>query len=131
MDKKEIVDIIHRFRDLTVEAQSIAEQCEMTIKEADKAFGDIRHYCEFNKSIDARTKTKICRLMREYSEKRREAKDTLEIISALNEYISQNREFVSNIGYIWNTTNKKWKFVNSERVYVPRVLEELFERKGE
>lgn len=123
---REVARIVGEFRDLIKDIKSDANICSETINEADKAFGDIRHYCELKYPVKRSSKTKVCRLIHDYSLERRIAKDYLEVITPLVEYLEGHPGLVNDIGRIANQINKTSSFVNSERKYVPRVLEDLF-----
>lgn len=66
-DYERAAAIINAFRDLVMEIKSIDNACQTEIKEADMAFCDIRHKCEIDYPKNRSTRTKICRLMKEYS----------------------------------------------------------------
>lgn len=127
MSQDEIIETMERFRNLINEADSIVKQCEMDINEADKAFGDIRHYCELNSGIESTKKTKICKLIRDYSARRRRAKDTLAVIGGLAELLKKDNSMKYNVCKVVNDAKKSWRFISGERRYTPRVLDELFE----
>jgi hypothetical protein len=59
------------FKKLLNEAHSILRMCDEEINEADKAFGDIRHYCELKYTSDRKKRSDVYKLIREYSIRRR------------------------------------------------------------
>ena len=89
-DYERAAAIINAFRDLVMEIKSIDNACQTEIKEADMAFCDIRHKCEIDYPKNRSTRTKICRLMKEYSVRRRNAKETLEVITPLVRFLDKN-----------------------------------------
>lgn len=101
--------------------------CQTEIKEADMAFCDIRHKCEIDYPKNRSTRTKICRLMKEYSVRRRNAKETLEVITPLVRFLDKNTHASNLIGQMANETRKALENTRRSKVYKARVLPELFE----
>lgn len=126
---EEAVKILMDFKELMNELNSIIGANEQTIVEADKAFGDLRHYCEFFYPTERKDKTKVVKLINEYSVKRRKAKDTVNILSPLNEVKIRNKTVFENLNKAINDANREYQRTLGERKYAPRVLDELF--KGE
>lgn len=126
---EEAVKILMDFKELMNELNSIIGANEQTIVEADKAFGDLRHYCEFFYPTERKDKTKVVKLINEYSVKRRKAKDTVNILSPLNEVKIRNKTVFENLNKAINDANREYQRTLGERKYTPRVLDELF--KGE
>ena len=105
-DYERAAAIINAFRDLVMEIKSIDNACQTEIKEADMAFCDIRHKCEIDYPKNRSTRTKICRLMKEYSVRRRNAKETLEVITPLVRFLDKNTYASNLIGEMANETRK-------------------------
>lgn len=124
--KEEICQIISDFYEVLKDAKSDISICSATVNEADKAFGDIRHFCEFNYPTDRKMRTKICRLINEYSKERRVAKDLIDILTPLANGYDNNS--INRMGKIVNET-KKALAKTEGRAYAPRVLNELFEEE--
>ncbi|MBP2656238.1 MAG: hypothetical protein H6Q73_3807 [Firmicutes bacterium] len=92
----------------------------------DKAISDIRHFAEFNKT-DRTTDRKLIRTLREYSKRRREADDNIKILKPLAEFIDNNSVALNRLDQLRGEMKKMAQYVESDRVYKPRILEELFE----
>lgn len=122
--KEQICEIVTNFQNLVKELGTIRSCCEATVNEADKAFGDIRHYCEFDYPTERKKRTKVCKLINQYSKERREAKDLLDVTESLSNLVDTN--FINRMGKIANET-KKALGKTEGRSYAPRVLNELFE----
>ena len=122
---KTIVSKVNDFRGIINQAVSIKGQCEGTIKECEGAICDIRHYLEFNYPIARSEKSKLCKLIHQYQTERRKAKDTLITIEPLTKYLEEHKNFINEIGKLTNEINKLNGRINRQRVYVPRVLNEL------
>lgn len=120
-----------KFRQLINSAKEAANIYNAEIIEADKALGDIRHYCEFNHPISRKKETEICRLMYEYSVRRRVAKDALDVLTPLLNYLNENPKICNDIGRITNEMKRAVARVEGERKYNPRVLTDLFADKKE
>ena len=129
MTNQEIVNIVTNFRDLIKTAEEDYNVQSAIVNEADKAFGDIRHYCENEYPTKSKDKTKVCKLINTYSKQRREAKDTMDVLKPLTEFLAKNRNLLNEMGRIANEMNKELKRTQGERKYAPRVLTELFEVK--
>lgn len=125
-DYENIMDIISNFKTLVNELPSIVEACNAEIVEADKAFGDLRHYCELSPSLTRSQKTQVCAHMKRYSKRRRAAKDLLRLLTPIWEFMQANKPFRGAMGTIANKTNNQLQQIKGQRVYTPRVLEELF-----
>lgn len=126
MTNEEIVKIVDDFRNLVKTATEEMKIQSEIINEADKAFGDIRHKCELDYPSTNKGKTQVCRLINEYSKQRRTAKERMQILLPLVEFINKNGTIVNNIGNVANTMNKELKHLQCEKRYSPRVLTELF-----
>lgn len=126
-DYERAAAIINAFRDLVMGIKSIDKACQTEIKEADMAFCDIRHKCEIDYPKNRSTRTKICRLMKEYSVRRRNAKETLEVITPLVRFLDKNTHASNLIGQMANETRKALENTRRSKVYKARVLPELFE----
>lgn len=113
---------VTEFRNLTVKLQKYDEILSADISECDRAFGDIRHYCEFN-DIDVLRAGLIYERLRSYGIRHRKCKDMRCLIEPLVEFIKTDKAFINNIGRITNEMNKQYKNNNSDRVYTPRVLD--------
>lgn len=128
LDGKEVVKTVGAFRELMNEVQEAVNICEAEIVEADKAFGDIRHFCELDYPTDRKRKTLVCQLMRDYGKRRRKAKDLLEVLKPLAE-LCGDKKFMNRIGRIANEAAAAQRRVEGERRYAPRVVEELFKKE--
>lgn len=90
------------------------------------AKGDLRHYCELSPSLTRSQKTQVCAHMKRYSKRRRAAKDLLRLLTPIWEFMQANKPFRGAMGTIANKTNNQLQQIKGQRVYTPRVLEELF-----
>ena len=126
--EKTAVSTINAYRKLVNEVAHELNACDDEITECDKAFGDIRHCCELNYPLTRSQKSTICKVMREYSKRRRAAKDKKYVLEPLWEYLTDSRGKLNEIGKMANEINRRYEFVTGERKYVPRVLSDIFEQ---
>lgn len=127
-DYERAAAIINDFRNLVMEVGTIERACRAEVTEADLAFCDIRHKCEIDYPKNNRSmRTKICRLMNEYSVRRRNAKETLEVITPIVKFLDKNTHISNSIGQMNNETRKALENTRRSKVYKARVLSELFE----
>ena len=113
------------FRKIIRQMDSQANQWSDEVKECDKAFGDIRHYCEFNR-LDRATKTKVTKLITDYSARRRIAKDNLIVLDQFIAYSRSHLPSLNELDKIAGDMKKQAIYVEGQRVYNPRVVTELF-----
>ena len=125
-DYARAVEVAQEFKKLLSGAKQVMAMCEAEIQEADKAFGDIRHYCELHYSSDRKQHRKVCKLINEYSKRRRLAKDIEAVVRPLADFAEFEPRAKGQLEYIVNSMAKELKRVEGERVYVPRVLDDLF-----
>jgi hypothetical protein len=125
-DYERAARVINEFRNLVVEVKTINSACQAEVSEADAAFCDIRHKCEIDYPTERRMRTRICSLLKEYSVRRRKAKETLEVISPLVRFLEKNAHFGNHIGQVANETRKALENTRRDKTYRARVLEELF-----
>ena len=128
IDLKSAVDTIDAYRKLVNEVGHEICACDDEIVECDKAFGDIRHCCELNYPLTRSQKSTICKIMREFSRRRRAAKDKKYVLEPLWEYLTDSKGKVNEIGKMANEINRRYAYVTGERKYVPRVLDNIFEQ---
>lgn len=129
IDIKEAARTIEAFRKLVNDIEQEIKLCGDEINECDKAFGDIRHCCEINYPLTPSQKTTICKVMREFSKRRRAAKDRQYVLEPLLEHMAHDKYFKNDIGKMANEIKRRLEFVTSERKYVPRVLDNLFDKE--
>ncbi len=125
-DYEKAVETAQEFKKLLNNAKQIMSMCEAEIVEADKAFGDIRHYCELHYSSDRKKQREVCKLIHKYSNQRRFAKDVQAIMQPLADFVESAGQAKGNLEFCINNMKKELNRINGERVYVPRVLNELF-----
>lgn len=121
--KEQVCEIVTNFYTLVKELELDRKCCATTVNEADKAFGDIRHYCEFDYPTERKQRTKVCKLINQYSKERRIAKDFLDVTEPVASLLGA--AFLNQMGRIANDTKKALSKTEG-RNYVPRVLDELF-----
>lgn len=129
-DYAQAVQVAQDFKKLLNEVQQTLAICDAEIVEADKAFGDIRHFCEFKYPSDAKDQRKVCRLLNQYSQQRRQAKDIQDILQPLAEWLEKNSATKSNLIYALNGMDRAFKRTEGERLYAPRVVDDLFTKGG-
>lgn len=127
LEQDNCVNTIISFRELLVNCQSLVTQLNLDIKECDKAFCDVRHYCEFNDDITPEKEHELCNILRNFSLKRRNDKNILQLLTPLFEVTKDNPKIIPTIGKLANDTNKEYIRNTAEKSYLPRVLKELFE----
>ena len=125
----EAVRIINDFRRLIRTLEANRSMMEAEVLEADKAFGDIRHFIE-NKKTDPKKRTKLVKLMKEFSDQRRRAKDGLAYTDALMKFLQEEKNLDQRLGKVASDMTKVRNNMDG-RVYHPRVLKELFEEEEE
>lgn len=124
------VVVMRDFKDLLNNIGSIKNQCNMEIKECDQAICDARHYCELDYPTNRKDRTRVCQILRDYSKRRRIAKDTLDVLNPLDEWCNTHR-IANDISRIANEMGKIATHIESNRTYRPRILEELFKKSIE
>lgn len=120
---EEIVETLAKFKEVMNYVRQNHSVWDSTVQECDKAFGDIRHYCELQYPTQRRDKTKVVRLIHDTSVKRRECKDYLEVLAPLFESGLIEEKQLNNLSRIINQIKKNQE---KNRTYKPRVLDELF-----
>lgn len=124
---KEYFDIVDKFHRLCLDLQTIMNTNGDIVNEADKSFSDIYHLCELDYPTSPKKRTKVCRLMQEYSVRRRKAKDVISVLEPLQELLTNNPNFVNALGKCKGGMGKALQKAEGERHYNPRVLKELFD----
>lgn len=125
--KENVVKIVEDFKDLIVAIEMERRIRYDAVHENDCALGDIRHFCELEYPTKRSTRTKVCQLMRDISKKRRDDKDFLDVTQPLADFLSNN--FKVNLSKATNNMKKALVKTQGERVYVPRVLNDLFKKE--
>ncbi len=125
--KENVVKIVEDFKDLIVALEMERRIRYDAVHESDCSLGDIRHFCELNYPTKRSTRTKVCQLMRDISKKRRDDKDFLDVTQPLADFLSNN--FKVNLSKATNNMKKALVKTQGERVYVPRVLNDLFKKE--
>ena len=125
--KENVVKIVEDFKDLIVALEMERRVRYDAVHESDCSLGDIRHFCELNYPTKRSTRTKVCQLMRDISKKRRDDKDFLDVTQPLADFLSNN--FKVNLSKATNNMKKALVKTQGERVYVPRVLNDLFKKE--
>ena len=120
---EEIVKVLSEFKDVMNYIRQNQSVWDSAVQECDKAFGDIRHYCELQYPTQRRDKTKVVRLIHDFSVKRRQCKDYLEVLNPLFESNLIEEKQLMNVNRIINQIKKNQE---KNRAYKPRVLEDLF-----
>lgn len=120
---EEIVETLAKFKEVMNYVRQNHSVWDSTVQECDKAFGDIRHYCELQYPTQRRDKTKVVRLIHDFSVKRRQCKDYLEVLAPLFESNLVEEKQLMNVNRIINQIKKNQ---DKNKKYMPRVLEELF-----
>ena len=134
---KNAVRVVNEFKDLLNSLKTTLNICDLEITEADKAFSDIRHLCELDYPNTHKGKTEVCRIIRETSLSRRIAKDTEEVLKPLVDFLeisslksfNSTNQFIQALSKTANEMKKAENKVTNTRVYKPRVLNELFDKK--
>ncbi len=125
--KENVVKIVEDFKDLIVALEMERRIRYDAVHESDCSLGDIRHFCELNYPTKRSTRTKVCQLMRDISKKRRDDKDFLDVTQPLADFLSNN--FKVSLSKATNNMKKALVKTQGERVYVPRVLNDLFKKE--
>lgn len=120
---EEVYKITEEFFKMLSELPSDVSANTTTVSEADKAFGDIRHFCELNYPTDRKKRTEVCKLIRDYSKVRRESKDFLSVAEPL---LGIRGEIMKHLNRAISDVRKAFKNIEKERYYNPRVLNNLF-----
>lgn len=120
---EEIVETLAKFKEVMNYVRQNHSVWDSTVQECDKAFGDIRHYCELQYPTQRKDKTKVVRLIHDFSIKRRQCKDYLEVLAPLFESSLVEEKQLMNVNRIINQIKKNQ---DKNKKYMPRVLEELF-----
>lgn len=123
---EEIVEVLANFKEVMNYVRQNHSVWDSTVQECDKAFGDIRHYCELQYPTQRKDKTKVVRLIHDFSVKRRECKDYLEVLAPLFESSLVEEKQLMNLNRVINQIKKNQ---DRNKKYMPRVLDELFTGK--
>jgi len=119
---KDFVDMVKYLRNNDSYFSSVVNEC-------DKALCDLYHYCELRYPTTRSGRTKVVSSIRDVSMIRRKAKDILELIEPI---LKLDTSYVNELGKISNHVNKSYhKLYITERVYTPRVLNDLFKDGGD
>ena len=130
-DLKRVVEVVNEFRNLTNEAKTLYNALKAEEQEADKAFSDIYHYCELKYPTETKKRTKVCRLMREWGERRRKAKNGIAVLAPFVELLEKKPQLSNEIGKVANGMRSQLRQVEGVRRYNPRVIKELFEEDAD
>lgn len=130
-DYEKAVQVAQEFKKLLNEARSIVNICGDEINEADKAFGDIRHYCEINYTSDRKKQREVYLLIRKYSQQRRLAKNIKAIMEPLVAFAEAKKTAKGRLEFAINNMQKELNHTVGERKYAPRVLDGLFKEDEE
>jgi hypothetical protein len=123
---KLVFETTEEFRRIAREIGDSIAYWEQEVHLCDQAFGDIRHLAE-KQIIDQKKRTKVFKLLREYSLRRREAKDNLGVLQPLGEFIGKHKGIWQELDGVYGKMRKEMQHVDSERVYNPRVLPDIFD----
>lgn len=115
---EEIVETLANFKEVMNYVRQNHSVWDSTVQECDKAFGDIRHYCELQYPTQRKDKTKVVRLIHDFSVKRRQCKDYLEVLAPLFESNLVEEKQLMNVNRIINQIKKNQE---KNRAYKPRV----------
>ena len=88
---EQVYEITEAFFKMLNELQTEVSVNQTNVNEADKAFGDIRHFCEFNYPTERKKRTSVCKLIRDYSKQRRESKDFLSIAGIWHKFSAMSK----------------------------------------
>lgn len=127
--RDEIVQAVKDFKEALVYVQSNYSYWNNVVQDCDKAFGDIRHYCELQYPTRRKNRTKVCQLLRDYSIERRKYKDLVQVTKPIFE-ISENMDNKSK-NFLFTQIKEACKLNEQTqpgtRYYRPRIVTELFE----
>ena len=121
--KEELINALSDFKEAILFIKQNKGVWYSTVGECDKAFCDIRHQIENNYPTDRASRTKACQLIRDYSKKRREAKDMMLIFTELAELSEKDTQ---NLCRIINQAKNKYAYTESDRIYTNRIIENLW-----
>lgn len=127
--KEQAVEIVNSFCDLVKDLKSELSIREAAVNECDKAFGDIRHFCELSYPTERKKRTQVCRLLKQYSDQRREAKDFIDVLTPLNDFFKSNPNVAQLLARANNLMKKEQAHTLGERKYAPRILNDLFKEE--
>lgn len=127
IDYAEVVKVTDDFRNLVKQMESVQNILEDTITDADRAFGDVRHYIELKDvAMTRHEKSVVCRALKDASNERRKAKRAKEVLTPMFEFLSTHKSFVSDIGKLANDLKKSKQKVEAPHAYKVRVLTDIF-----
>ena len=127
IDYNEIVDATDNFRNALKQLESVQNQLDSIITEADQKIGDCRHFIELKDTAMSRhEKSVVCRAIKEATIERRQAKQAKDVLTPVFEYLAKNKAFLSDIGKLANDLKKAKNKAEMPHMYRVRVLTELF-----
>lgn len=128
--QEELVRAVHDFHQAVLYIDHNRGVWEGIVKECERAFCDVRHYCELFYPTNPAKRTDVCQLLRDYGHRRRKYKDLLNV----TEPMWRIKEQLYNAG-LYREANKMDKLHEStkegNRSYVPRELPDLFKEEEE
>lgn len=115
----EITDSMNEFSGKINEIMSYTKELNAIISYTDLEISDILHYIEFYK-FSAAEGYKLCKKLQEICDRRREAKNKLQIINTI--------KMQSCMNVLSGKASKSIEKIVPEKIYTPRILDDLFKK---
>lgn len=115
----EITDSMNEFSGKINEIMSYTKELNAIISYTDLEISDILHYIEFHK-FSAAEGYKLCKKLQEICDRRREAKNKLQIINTI--------KMQSCMNVLSGKASKSIEKIVPEKIYTPRILDDLFKK---
>ena len=126
MDYNKHLKALDDFRKSLRDMDTIRNQLNDTIHEADSAIGDCRHKLEIDYPTTRKERTAICKVIRDYGIERRKAKNAEQVLNELFSFADNHKQLINELDNLYGKIKKAKESVEKEKSYKVRVLTEMF-----
>lgn len=126
MDYNKYLKALDDFRKSLRDMDTIRNQLNDTIHEADSAIGDCRHKLEIDYPTTRKERTAICKVIRDYGIERRKAKNAEQVLNELFLFADNHKQLINELDNLYGKIKKAKESVEKEKSYKVRVLTEMF-----
>ena len=126
MDYNKYLKALDDFRKSLRNMDTIRNQLNDIIHEADSAIGDCRHKLEIDYPTTRKERTAICKVIRDYGIERRKAKNAEQVLNELFSFADNHKQLINELDNLYGKIKKAKESVEKEKSYKVRVLTEMF-----
>ena len=126
MDYNKYLKVLDDFRKSLRDMDTIRNQLNDIIHEADSAIGDCRHKLEIDYPTTRKERTAICKVIRDYGIERRKAKNAEQVLNELFAFADNHKQLINELDNLYGKIKKAKESVEKEKLYKVRVLTEMF-----